>query len=278
LDMTLADFDSVTYHVSTDAVNKNLLTVSISIKCFQVLASYGAVEVLKRVYGDLLVATEDTYSASVCVDCSVVPADPKAVALNVASLKRHCMAAPYYKAFSDVDAKKAGPLMEIRYRDEEAVYIKADADKCTVIFSINFRDKDDVVLAKVFLQEYADARRTLQSVPTVQYSQKEPPLELKDVKNLRVADSNGFVSFGLSQHHITASKRESTIDNIQLFRNYLHYHLKCSKAHIHARMRTRVHNFLQVLNRARSEIDTGVRRKMDGRLFTRADDPAETGD
>src|SRR4051812_28086020 len=31
--------------------------------------------------------------------------------------------------------------MEIKYRDEEAVYVKPEVDRCTVVFSINFRDK-----------------------------------------------------------------------------------------------------------------------------------------
>ncbi|POG62327.1 hypothetical protein GLOIN_2v634640 [Rhizophagus irregularis DAOM 181602=DAOM 197198] len=34
--------------------------------------------------------------------------------------------------------------------------------------------------------------------------------------------------------------REKTISQIQLFRDYLHYHIKCSKAYMHSRMRARV--------------------------------------
>ena len=32
-----------------------------------------------------------------------------------------------------------------------------------------------------------------------------------------------------------ADTRDNTIDLIHLFRDYLHYHLKCSKAYIHSR-------------------------------------------
>lgn len=45
----------------------------------------------------------------------------------------------------------------------------------------------------------------------------------------------------------------ATISNIQLFRDYLHYHIKCSKAYLHSRMRARVAAFLRVLNRAKQE-------------------------
>ncbi len=36
-------------------------------------------------------------------------------------------------------------------------------------------------------------------------------------------------------------------------RNYLHYHIKCSKAYIHSRMRAKTADFLKVLNRAKPE-------------------------
>jgi actin related protein 2/3 complex subunit 2 len=61
---------------------------------------------------------------------------------------------------------------------------------------VQFRDPDDVVFAKVFLQEYQEARRAIGNAPSVLFSQKEPPLELKGVPNLKMSDTKGFVSFG----------------------------------------------------------------------------------
>jgi hypothetical protein len=52
----------------------------------------------------------------------------------------------------------------------------------------------------------------------------------------------------------------ATISNIQLFRDYLHYHIKCSKAYLHSRMRARVAAFLRVLNRAKQEKPETERR------------------
>ena len=45
-----------------------------------------------------------------------------------------------------------------------------------------------------------------------------------------------------------------TISRIQLFRDNLHYHIKCSKAYMQSRMRHRVAEFLKVLNRAKPEV------------------------
>lgn len=273
----IADFDAVTFHLFTDANQKNILSISMSIKCYSELKKYGVDDVMKKQYGNLVVSPESGYDVTIRIDLANAPQDRAAFARNIALMKRHAMAAPFYKVFSDIDQKKPGPIAEIRYRDEEAYYLKPETDRCIVIFSIQFKDPSDVVLAKVFLQEYQDARRTMSNAPSVTYSQKEPPLELKGVRNLRVGDSQGFVSFVLFQPHIAAAKREKTIDNIQTFRNYLQYHLKCSKAHLHTRMRNRVRTFLQVLNRAKQDDGESKEKKtITGRTFRRADDPAES--
>jgi len=98
-------------------------------------------------------------------------------------------------------------------------------------------------------------------------------LELKGVKNLKVSEGQGFVSFVLFASHISGNKKEKSIDNIQTFRNYLHYHIKCSKAFMHTRMRNRVKTFLQVLNRAKSAPESTEKKTITGKTFKRADDP-----
>jgi len=276
VEAVVADFDGVLFHLFTDNNSKNLLNISMSIKCWSELQKYGVDDVMKKTYGSNLQAPESGYNVTIQVDTSKAPQDKVAFARNFALLKRHAMAAPFYKVFSDIEAKKPGTLVEINYRDDEAFYLKPESDRCIVIFSVRFKDSDDVVLSKVFLQEYADARKTMSNAPSVTYAQKEPPMELKGVRNLRVGEGQGFVSFVLFQPHIAAAKREKTIDNIQTFRNYLHYHLKCSKAFLHTRMRNRVRTFLQILNRAKSEPQSTEKKTITGRSFKRADDAPST--
>lgn len=55
------------------------------------------------------------------------------------------------------------------------------------------------------------------------------------------------------RHFKDEATREKTIDCIHTFRDYLHYHIKCSKAYLHTRMRARTTDLLKVLNRARPE-------------------------
>ena len=105
-------------------------------------------------------------------------------------------------------------------------------------------------------QEFVDARRqpSIQTAPQVLYSSRDPPLEIRDVPDLRNSDEIGYVTFVLfPRHFANATVASASISHIQLFRDYLHYHIKCSKAYMHSRMRHRVSEFQKVLNRAKME-------------------------
>lgn len=73
--------------------------------------------------------------------------------------------------------------------------MEAKADRVTVVFSTVFRDSDDIVLGKVFMQELREGRRVSQTSPQVLFTHKEPPLELQDT-NARIGDEVGYITFG----------------------------------------------------------------------------------
>lgn len=70
-------------------------------------------------------------------------------------------------------------------------------------------------------------------------------------------EDTDYVTFVLFPHHFT---NPATISHVQLFRDYLHYHIKCSKVYMHSRMRHRVAEFQKVLNRAKTEVATTERK------------------
>jgi len=267
VDIICADFDGVSFHISNTAEAKNILNISINLRCGAELAKYGVEAILKEVYGGLVVAPEPGYTASLQLNLDALPAD-KDIAAKIGLFKRHVLSAPYKTVFDGIAAKNASPnVIAIPYRDDEAFYLKPEGDRAIVIFAISFKDADDIVLSKVFLQEFADARKSMTNVPSVTFSQKDPPGELAGIKGLKASDGNGFVSFVLFGTHL--ANREKTINLIQTFRNYLHYHIKCSKGYLHTRMRARVDSLLQILNRARPEPVNTVARTMTGKTFTR---------
>ena len=64
---------------------------------------------------------------------------------------------------------------------------RASADSVTVIFSINFKDQGDIVLGKVFLQEFQDCRRSTEAPPrTWRWSRNSPPEPVSKVGAVRL--------------------------------------------------------------------------------------------
>lgn len=270
VDIKFADFDGVLFHVSTPANAKNEVLVSISWRCFPELNKYGASDFLKNEYKEYVTDTEASYDFSIKLDREKLPADKDALIQKVAMLKRNALAAPFARAFDAQASGKGTELMQINYRDDEAIFVQAFADRVTVIFSTTFKDDTDSIFAKVFLQEFADARRQpgLQNAPQVLHYPKDPPVELKDVKGLRTGNVS-YVTFVLNPRHYDKKNREMAISLIQTFRDYLHYHIKCSKAYMHSRMRARVDSLLKVLNRAKPDLPVERNKTASGKTFVK---------
>jgi len=270
VDITLADFDGVTYHITTHPQQRNILTISIQWRCIAEMRPHGVEARIKQIYGPLVVQTEPGYDFSLQIDLDNMPTDKKdSLPKTISYLKRNVISAVFIKLFDAVGGKGTCPPITLNYRDNEAMYLRHEQDRAVVFFSINFRDSDDVVLSKVFLQEFANARKTISNAPAITYSQKEAPLELKGVQGLREGEDQGFVTFVLFNNHLLENRRQHTIDMVHLFRDYLHYHIKCSKAYMHTRMRLRTEALLQVLNRAKQKKANKEMKTMTGRTFTK---------
>lgn len=75
-------------------------------------------------------------------------------------------------------------------------YVEAKADRVTVVFSTIFKDENDIVIGKVFMQEFKEGRRASHTAPQVLFSHREPPLELQNT-DARVGADIGYITFGL---------------------------------------------------------------------------------
>ncbi|KNZ57072.1 hypothetical protein VP01_2250g4 [Puccinia sorghi] len=247
LDQAFVDFDGVRYHLSTPT-KKTTIMLSMGVRCWHELVEYGVWDIMKREYTDWISQEiEPDYDISLIFEVEKLPTDPEersALVRSVALLKRNALAAPFERAFAIQKTLEANPpspdapprdpnqdLMALNYRPEEAIYVIPNVDRVTVIFSTIFREDTDMVYGKVFLQ--VSLRR-----------------KIWDMLHLEVAFS--------------------TISRIQLFRDYLHYHIKASKAYLHSRMRARTNEFLKILNRAKPEVLDKERKTASGRTFVRS--------
>ncbi|KAG2459511.1 ARPC2 protein, partial [Polypterus senegalus] len=262
------NFDGVLYHISNPNGDKTKVMVSISLKFYKELQDHGADEFVKITYSKISYSVSNYYfeavkfstnilhnevvvgyNVSLLFDLENIPPNKEEVIHQAGILKRNCFASVFEKYFRFQEEGREGEKRAvIHYRDDETMYVEAKKDRVTVVFSTVFKDDDDVVIGKVFMQEFKEGRRASHTAPQVLFSHREPPLELKDT-DAAVGDNIGYITFGV------ANARDNTINLIHTFRDYLHYHIKCSKAYIHTRMRAKTSDFLKVLNRARPDAE-----------------------
>ncbi|KAG9292963.1 hypothetical protein G9A89_016325 [Geosiphon pyriformis] len=281
LDSTVVDFDGVAYHITTPT-SKSIILFSLSWQCFKELVKWGANDMLLREYGPYIYQdTEKGFDLTLEFNLKQLPEskeEREQLVKKLSLIKRNLLAQPFERAFlqqrqfEDENQPNPDPdLMQIHYREREAIYIQAQHDRVTVIFSTLFKEETDRIFGKVFLQEFVDARRRpdIQNAPQVLYSNREPPLEIRHLPEFKASGDSeeiGYVTFVLFPRHFgKPDVKEATISQIQLFRDYLHYHIKCSKAYMHSRMRARVQAFLKVLNRAKPEPGVVEKKTISGR-------------
>jgi len=253
-ELVIADFDGVVYHLSNPNGDRTKLVLSILLRFYDELQKHGADELIKREYKEnLMEPAESNYNVSLLFDLTNVPQDWKDLAMKASLLKRNCFASVFEKYFEFQERGETGhKTAVIHYRADETLFVRALDDRVTVIFSTTFKGEDDIILGKVFMQEFSETRRKFQQAPQVLFSHKHPPAELNETDAI-VGENRGYITFVLTPRHINKATRDNTINLISMLRNYLHYHLKCSKAYMHQRMRAKTNDFLKVLNRAKPE-------------------------
>ena len=103
------------------------------------------------------------------------------------------------------------------------------------------------------LQEFADAIKVIKAAPPCLYAERTPPQELQGLQGVTAGEGKSFLSFVFEKRHLQGDRRETALSLLTSFRNYIHYHLKCSKAYMHSRMRSKTEDLLKVLRRAQPE-------------------------
>lgn len=171
---------------------------------------------IKREYGSYLMQPpEPNYSISLQFDLNQVGDNWRDVAMKASLLKRNCFASVFEKYFECLERGEGANYKTavINYRPDETLFVRALDDRVTVIFSTTFKGEDDVVLGKVFMQEFSETRRKFQQAPQVLYSHRTPPGELNDTSAALVAENRGYITFGNRSHiYKNPPKKPTLID------------------------------------------------------------------
>jgi len=276
IDVRLSDMDDVSYRVTIEKENKNLMKVQMSLPCYNQFKDLGGDAALKKHYGDMVCDPESGFDVALQVDCEKLPSGmkPEQVVEKIGLLKSNVLGGAFdYYLDNLLKGGKPHASKKFDLRSDTVIYFVPAADRVTIIYTVDFRERVDKAVARVFLQEFVDARRTLGAAPPVAFS-ANPPLELKEFGITEPQQGIlGFVSFSVMKSHVDRDKKDKFIQVLQSFRNFLQYHIKCSKSYFHSRMRARVTSLLQVLNRAKHEAvgdNTTNKKTITGKTFTRA--------
>jgi len=265
------DFDDVGFKVMSKLETPNIVKVNISMRNVQQLRRLGSDIILNRLFPGLETTPEDGYDYALEFNCDNI-SNPESFLNAISELKRHISVGPLELACRNLLEKgsRTPSVVAVDYRKTETIYVcSGGADlKVVVIFLVDFADATDKAIARVFLQEFVEAQRTVRQAPPVSYS-RDPPGELASLNlGAKCAEAAGFLSFALEERHIAGGRMDNAITVLVGFRNYLHYHIQCSKTYLLMRMRKRAAGWLQVLNRAVPEVET-EKKTSAGKTFVR---------
>uniref|UniRef100_A0A7S0MRY2 Arp2/3 complex 34 kDa subunit n=1 Tax=Pyramimonas obovata TaxID=1411642 RepID=A0A7S0MRY2_9CHLO len=280
ISVNLLEFDDVAYRLQADVNEPTKLTLLMALppQATTVSLPEGALDAVQAQYGAVVKVVSPTAGFHIALEISLdaIPRGTEAEFDNMvnklASLRCVVMGAPLRTQLQRLGTGECaeGPLLAVPHRTSEAFFVKPQADSVTIIFPMRFKDANDATIATTFLHEFAEARRapSLTTAPACSYS-KAPPLELKGAPATAQGANGGYVSFVLFQRHVKGGARlEDSSWRMMTFYAFVNYHIKCSKAFMHTRMRSRTQNLLQVLNRAKP--DTAKEKKTaTGRTFVR---------
>lgn len=270
----LCDFDDVTYEIKgiPEREDPEHLIVSVGTPAYHEIKVH-ADNALKASFPGWEAppdAVGKDYNCGVAVPYKETLAleekDRMALAVKLANIKFHVLSGPFRKYFGDLKNGTAGTeSFSFNLRSDTQVTLVPRDDGVTIIFAIDFQDKVDKVIARVFMQELADARRRVKSAPPFKWS-TNPPGELTITENPGIL---GYASISVLKSHISGNKEDNVIATLIDFRTFIQYHLKCAKSYFHSRMRKRCTDLLKILNRAKVKFGKSEKKTKSGKTFKR---------
>jgi len=271
-DVRLCDFDGSKFRVFVDADAPTIVYVSIYLRCYADLYDNGAAEMIANVYEGLFTEeAEEGFDLTLCFDISNLPEDPESLVSKCSELKRNLMAAPFEQAFMSVQQKTAPPPpFTLPYREIENIYVFPQDGKVLVVYSVCFEDPNEQAIARVFLQEFAEAKQRVKSGPSVSFNKDPPKGAMQGMDITLPAGHVGFLSFNVFETHVSTPERlVNSATLMQSFRSYLHYHIKAAKSYLATRMRSRVNSLLDTLKDAKPKGPPKAKKNAKGKTFTR---------
>eukprot|EP00808_Paulinella_micropora_P005584 g14261.t1 len=258
IDVRLCDFDDVSYRVMIDAADRTSMKVNMSMPFYGEIADHGARSEFDAVYGKYACTPEEGFHVAISVKFDEIEESKKDELIHLISMMKSTVISGVFKYFyKELQTGKSGGTKPFKFdiRPDTTIYFVPAKDRITTIFSIDFKERVDKVLARVFMNEFKDARKTIKYAPAINFYQTDPPKELESWKITQPASEAGilgWLTFAVLDSHVKKDEQiEQIAEVLQSFRNYIQYHIKCAKSYFHSRMRAKCEEQLKILNRAK---------------------------
>lgn len=265
VEIRLCDFDDVSYRIAIEDGRNNILQISMAAPCLGQILEKGAQAALEAHYGAYVVAAAGGFDVTLEIDLTAITEDKAALVEKLGNMKCNIIGGVFDYYFQALKNKTTpeGPF-QFRIRGDTTVYVFPSDDRVVFIYTMDYPDKAENCIAKVFMQELEASKKRIGKAPPVNFS-AVPPRELQEQLEIKESNVNlGYISFAILPAHITDDKkRVQVIQLLQDFRTYMQYHIKCSKSYFHSRMRARTVELLKVLSRAKvGEDEDGGKKKV----------------
>jgi len=264
------DFDGVEFQLNID--KEKIIKIQLKLPGAKEIMENGGEDYYNRVYAEYKTEPTAPYTHAIQFKLEGMEAPKQKEVITLAAcLRANLMAAPFLYIAEQFCNKTTFAPFEIPYRPttQESIYITPSENGAVATFSIRFSDPGDRIIGGVFFQELKAARVKVNSAPGINFGFEVPQdLQTFDLpRSYTETKDYGFVSIVLGNPQLNERKRQQTGYIVPMFRDYIHYHIKCTKAFMHQRMRARTALLLRELDAAKPAPKKVIKRTATGKII-----------
>jgi len=253
MDVKAFGYDGVFFTFKTSGDKHRECEVSMTADVVSELMKYGGEATMEDIY-EKYKPTVDGNTVTLKFDADDLPEDAEVVVDKIANLKRNLYGAPFDSCFHALkeDGVKLDPIA-YEYRKDGLMFLVPSEDNVAIIFQMYYPDETDQELAKILLNEFTEVQRSVNSSPATMFFEGKAPPAAKEVKSDIPNEKNSFfLQILVTKTHLKTEKQQKRVTSLLInIRTYMLYHMKCTKAYVMSRMRTKYDNLIKSLNRCK---------------------------
>jgi actin related protein 2/3 complex, subunit 2 len=249
----IADYDGVLFLLH--GLSDTQLSVTLISETVQSIGPAGGFVSIAEHLPGLVSDSTNPGSFTLLLDKSQVSASDAADLASRFSLFRTVFASgPIAQALKAVAQGRNATPAEVTVRTTDKLWIVPGDGRVSFVFQINYKDENDASLARIFLQEFQDAKKQVNNAPVISFGAVPP----ESIAQYRAKKEGLYLNITMLRAQITNPIEQAMW--MSSLRQYLSYHIHSCKTNLHIRMRKRTDILLTALKQA-------VPEKLEEKIF-----------